>query len=70
MWQRFEGHVPSCQHLNRAVGRASSTETGEKGNFDRLLPVSVRTVTEIILASPAKSCYLDPLPKKSLRNVS
>jgi hypothetical protein len=68
MWQRFEGHVPSCQHLKRA--RASSTETGEKGYFDRLVPVSVRTVTEIILASPAKSCYLDPLPKKSLQNVS
>ena len=35
---------------------------GESYYLDRLSPVSVGTVTEIILASPAKSCCLDPLP--------
>jgi hypothetical protein len=32
------------------------------------VPVSVRTVTMITLASPAKSCCLDPLPTPLLKN--
>jgi hypothetical protein len=35
---------------------------GESCYLDRLSPVSVGTVTEIILATPVKSCCLDPLP--------
>ena len=35
---------------------------GEICYLDRLSPVSVGKGTEIILASPAKSCCLDPLP--------
>lgn len=39
----------------------------ERCYLDRLSPVSVRTVTEIILASPAKSCCLEPLPTPLLK---
>lgn len=35
--------------------------------LDRLSPVSVGAVTEIILSSPAKSCCLDPLPTPLLK---
>jgi hypothetical protein len=40
---------------------------GEQFHLDRLVPVSVKSVTEIILASPAKSCCLDPLPTPLLK---
>jgi hypothetical protein len=40
---------------------------GEQCHLDRLVPVSVKSVTEIILAFPAKSCGLDPLPTPLLK---
>jgi hypothetical protein len=40
---------------------------GEQCHLDRLVTVSVKSVTEIILAYSAKSCCLDPLPTPLLK---